>query len=488
MTPARGNHTIAIVGGGFSGALTAVHLLRRAGAAPSRSTPLRVVLIERGARMARGLAYGARCPLHLLNVPAGNMSALEQEPDDFVRYCQRRGEAVDATTFVPRQLYGDYLDWLLRDAAEAARRSGKAVLDCARGDVLECQVTDHAALTLADGVVVLADQVVLAFGHFGPGLPPPLTQQAGVVGNSATAGALDEVDPARPVLIVGSGHTAVDTIMALQLGNPDRVIHLVSRHGLLPQPHRPLRLPVKDLAGLMAPLVTALLTQAPLVRTYLRTVRQAIRILARDGLDWRDVIGALRPVTPSLWRRLAPRERARFLRHVRPYWEVHRHRLAPQIDVRLQQLIQSGRLKPMAGRIGAVDAHQGHLRVKVIPRHGGTPLTMDVGALINCTRGSCDLKRLDHALPAQLRRDGYLLGDAFNLGLLVADNYALIGANGLASTRLHYVGPFLCADFWEASAVPELRAHAARLADILAEKLNQPVLHKSQVAVQGAVA
>jgi uncharacterized NAD(P)/FAD-binding protein YdhS len=51
----------------------------------------------------------------------------------------------------------------------------------------------------------------------------------------------------------------------------------------------------------------------------------------QQGIDWRGVIGGLRPVTAQIWQPLPEVEKRRFLRHLRPYWEVHHHRLAPQI-------------------------------------------------------------------------------------------------------------------------------------------------------------
>jgi len=39
----------------------------------------------------------------------------------------------------------------------------------------------------------------------------------------------------------------------------------------------------------------------------------------------------LRPHWDMLWRRLPEHEQRRFLQHVARYWEVHRHRMAPQV-------------------------------------------------------------------------------------------------------------------------------------------------------------
>src|SRR5436190_93629 len=98
---------VAIVGSGFSGTLVAVNLARLA-----RGRPLRVVLFERRERFARGVAYSTSCPQHLLNVPAGMMSALVDEPDDFLSWLQARDPAAHRGTFAPRRVYGEYLEEL----------------------------------------------------------------------------------------------------------------------------------------------------------------------------------------------------------------------------------------------------------------------------------------------------------------------------------------------------------------------------------------
>ncbi|HEU4457029.1 MAG TPA: FAD/NAD(P)-binding protein, partial [Longimicrobium sp.] len=104
-------HTIVIVGGGFSGTLTAVHLLR--GEWPEG---LHVVLVNRSGPLARGVAYGTRSAAHVLNVPAARMSAFPDDEEHFLRFARGRDATVAAGDFVPRSVYGDYLEWVLREA------------------------------------------------------------------------------------------------------------------------------------------------------------------------------------------------------------------------------------------------------------------------------------------------------------------------------------------------------------------------------------
>ena len=68
---------IVVVGGGFSGAMSAVNIARRS------DHPLHVVVVNDRGSVGRGVAYGLRRPEYLLNVAARNMSAFPDEPDHF---------------------------------------------------------------------------------------------------------------------------------------------------------------------------------------------------------------------------------------------------------------------------------------------------------------------------------------------------------------------------------------------------------------------
>jgi uncharacterized NAD(P)/FAD-binding protein YdhS len=211
-------------------------------------------------------------------------------------------------------------------------------------------------------------------------------------------------------------------------------------------------------------LCAAMLAAPPTIRAYAKTLRQTLRMLGAEGVDWREALAGLRAETPALWQRLPAAERARFLRHARPYWEIHRHRLAPEMHEKLGRLRASGHLDVVSGRIDAIERAGAALRVSVIPRDGGHSRTLTVGAVINCTRSDGMRGGTGQALLDQLVEDGLAKPDPLRLGIQVAKDYALVQADGTPSGSVRYIGPFLCADYWEASAVPELRVHAQRLA------------------------
>jgi len=457
--------TILVIGGGFSGTLTAAHLLRGA-----REGSLRVVLVERGGSWGRGLAYGTPTDAHLLNVPAAQMSAFADDPDDFLRFARRLDPSVQPGAFLPRRLYGEYLEHVLR-RAEASAPDGVA-LCLRRGEAVDVEApsgTARASVTLDTGERIHADRVVLAAGNAVPADPAPgLWESPRYVGDPWAPGAMDGIGTADEVLLIGTGLTMVDVAVELRARGVAAPMTAVSRRGLLPQAHR---VPGGPAAPCSVPGIEAGPATA---RAYLRSVRTRVEEVEREGGDWRDVIAALRPRTPTLWDALPHRERARFLRHVRPYWETHRHRAAPEPVGVVRDLVESGHLRVRGGRLASLIAHAGGIEAEVRLRGTGRTEPIRAAHAINCTGPQCDVRRVGTPLSAALLRRGLARPDPLHLGWDTAPDLALRGAGGEPSRVLYYVGPLLRAAYWESTAVPELRVHAARLAAGLVASLEDP--------------
>lgn len=452
--------TLVIVGGGFSGAALAVQFLRHC---PESDEGVRLVLVNRSASMARGLAYGTPGSQHWLNVPAGNMSALADEPDDFLHFCQRQMADTSGEAFISRRLYGDYLAELVQHAARGAA-SGVEL----QQRVAEVRAVHPAAhgvtVELAGAEAIQADHVVLAFGHFAPIDPPGLS-----VSNLGTArycadpwqgDALADLPDDAPVLLVGSGLTALDMLLELLHRQHRGKIFMLSRRGLMPLAHRQQR----DETNLTAGLRERILQVPPSTRALTRHIRREIGACTRDGGNWRDVFAALRPITPLLWQRLPAEERRRFLRHVQPYWDVHRHRVAPESHQRFRQALADGLLRPMAGRLLDVQPQGDGVSIEVRLRGASDTTRLNVARVINCTGPNLNLMRIRDPLVSQLREEGIVCPDAHGLGLEVDESLAIKSRGGEVSTRVSYIGPMLKAGLWEAIAVPELRRHALSLA------------------------
>jgi uncharacterized NAD(P)/FAD-binding protein YdhS len=448
---------IAIVGGGFSGALTTVQLLRQGAGRNDRIT-----LIERKGTFGRGLAYGTWDDNLLLNVPAGNMSALDADPGHFLRYCQSIDPHFNSGSFLPRRIYGDYMEDLLNDTRDASR----APVQRLTGEAIAIRRDSRQApwlIKLAGGEEIPADAVILALGHSPPRPPDVLAQlpdAAPLVANPWDPAALERTGKDGTVVLLGSGHTAIDTLFRVTSVSDRTWVVLVSRHGLLPRSHRIVpKAPVPS--GFPEYLAEHALRNA---RACVLTVRREMRRRIEAGGDWRDVINELRPHVAQLWRQWAPDQRRRFLERIRAYWDVHRHRLAPSAHMRLARLLESGRARILAAQLGAARWDGEQIVLSLRRRPDGQTVELAAKAVVNCMGPDYRVKSWTSPLARQLCADGLLCHDPLELGVQVDDQYRLLDRSGAPTAGLFYVGPMLRAEYWEATAVPELRVHADRLA------------------------
>lgn len=451
--------TIAIVGGGASGSLIAVQLLRRA------KGPLRILLFERMTDVARGVAYGTRHPGHLLNVPAGRMGAFPERIDHFLKWVEARvgtpgfPDAVAAGDFLPRQLYGDYLQQVLHESASAAAPDVEFAV--VKGEVLDIEVDGpKPRLRLGGGISFAANQVVLAIGN----LPSeyPIQAELSVYHSQRYVhvpwrpGALAGIPSEADVLLVGAGLTAIDLALELQAIGHRGTIHALSRRGLLPQAH------------LAAPPYGDFLADEPLPGTILgisRRVRAEIKRAREQGIDWRPVLDAIRPHAQTLWQGISWDERARFMRHVRPFWDIHRHRLAPTVAARIEQLRQEGRLIFYAGRLSELIERPDGVRAEFRVRGTSKVKTLRVAKVINCTGPRTDYSKYQHPLLRSLLANGLIDHDPLALGIRATPAGEVLRYRKGKVGWLYTIGAPLKGDLWECTAMPEIRVQAARLAE-----------------------
>lgn len=454
--------TVAIVGAGFSGVMTAVHLLRG-----TARRPVRVLMVNRSGAMARGVAYGTNSPAHLLNVAAGRMSALPDDPGHFVRFAQLLDPSVTPATFVRRSVYGEYLEHLLAEASGGRPESLSQIITEVRGVEPD---RAWATITTADGRRITVDRVVMAVGHYPPAHPPGFPNEFLAsplyIRDPWVRGSLDNISLTEPILLIGTGLTTLD--VALELHNRGVAGAIaVSRRGVLPRTHNP-RIPPPE--GAHRP---PDIENETTVTGYMRAVRKHIKQVAPGG-DWRQVIDSLRPITSKLWQRLNTSERERFMRHLRPYWDAHRHRASPETGAAIEQLLNSGWLTVSAGRFTKIVTNGMTADVTIKVRGSSEHRTARVGAVINCTGPATDVRTAGDPLLNALFHWGQARPDPLGLGIDVAENGAVISGNGEPSHVLYYVGPLLRARDGEGTAVPELRVHAARLAKTILDSIPEP--------------
>lgn len=437
-----GRNFFVIVGGGASGVLLAAHMLRAADPA------LRVVLVERSGAFGRGLAYSATLDDHLLNVGAHGMSAFADEPEHFRQWLARNGVplAADSLFFAPRRLYGDYLAAILGDLA--AREPVR--LRLVRDEVLSLS-PDAAGVTveLAGGTALRADAAILAAGHDDtPASPFPHAVRPG-------SGDDTPLPPGAPVLVLGTGLSMVDVWLTLKAEEHAGQVVALSRRGLLPRPHlwrRPA--PLEDLDVPLG---------APPSRL-MRWLRGLVRRHEATGGEWQDVVDGLRPWNQRIWQAWSLDDRRRFLRHAKAWWDVHRHRVAPQIHARLASALADGGLRPVAGRMEAVREAGEGFRVEILPRGSETIETVPAGRIYDCTGVVRDVASGGIAVVRSLTDRGLARPDPLRLGLDATPDGAVIDAAGGVSDRVFAIGPLTRGTLFEIEAVPDIRVQAATLA------------------------
>ncbi|GAA4259145.1 FAD/NAD(P)-binding protein [Dactylosporangium darangshiense] len=424
--------TTVVVGGGCSGALAAIHL----GADPRA----RVVIVDPAPlhELGRGAAYRTADPAHLLNSRAAAMSALADEPGDFVDWCREQGLSLGPADFAPRKVFGDYLHDRLRRVSLTHVRAGAA------------RVRADGAVLLRGGGDLPADRVVLALGHGAPSGPLAITSAVRThpyyVGNPWSPGALERVPVDRPVLLIGTGLTALDVAITLAGRGRRAPLVAVSRRGLLPQPH--IEGPPASAGGFAYHGSDA----AGLLR--------AVRSYAAAQPDWRAAVDAIRPQLDQLWWQLSVDARLRLLRHARAHWEVHRHRMAPSIAATVADLRRSEVLRVRSGNIRAIRRAEQGFAVTI------DDATAPFGAIVNCTGPS---GAASSPLGRALLEDGLARRDATGIGLDVDGLGRLIDRDGEPVERLFAVGPVRRGAWWETTAVPEIRAQASALGRHLLE-------------------
>ncbi len=454
---------IAIVGAGFSGSTLAIELVQKI----AQDTSFSLILLNDQGQPGTGIAYGQARPEHLLNVRAADMGACADNKADFAEAlaldeAERRG-------FLPRLRYGDYLHRRIAETVSRYPQHLSLVSGAARSITRTAQ--GGFVIQRADNAPPLhCDVVVLATGALPPlpltGVAPALLQSPAYIASPWQDGALDHVPATGRVLIVGAGLTMADIVLSLHQRGFHGTITTLSRRGLAPlahteQPAAPVTLP-EDV-------------RAALAHARVRPLAHALIRAARKANDWRPLIDAMRPHTQDFWQSLDASERARFIRHLAPYWDIHRHRLAPGVDAHLHHARQQGCLQSLAARL--VEAHPapcGGVDVRFQARGQQTQQTAHFDVLIRATGLETQLARTPHPLLAQLRDDGLVQGDALGLGLRVDAQLRTIGRDGKAVAGLYYLGPLLRADFWELIAVPDLRVAARDLARHLAERADKP--------------
>jgi uncharacterized NAD(P)/FAD-binding protein YdhS len=467
MQDDRPTPRVVVIGAGASGSLTALHLAR---AARRRDTALDVVMLDPVLHRARGTAFGTTDPQHLLNVVAGGMSALPEDPGHFVTWRARQHPELmtEPGVFAPRIEWGRYLDETITHAYAG---EGPIGLRHVRARAAGIRRDDSGVLvTTDDGQVVAGDAAVLATGERPPSVgwaPEALARSPFLVPDPWAPGALDVVrrDLAGPadVLLVGTGLTMVDAVLTLTgpSQRPDRHVHAVSRHGELPRRHA-------DELQLAA--IPEIDDWGASLADYRRRATEHIARVQRATGDWRPAVDGLRAVAQALWQRLDEDDRTEFLRADASNWGRARHRMPPGSADVIAALQASGTLTLGAGEVADAEPLTG----------GGLRVTLtdgsvrDVGWVVNCTGTSTVVRPGTDPLVDDLLtpRAGVSLGRLSTADLGFQTNAGrLVDSVGSAGAPIWTLGSTRRGELYESTAVPEIRTQAAQVAFAVLEEI-----------------
>jgi uncharacterized NAD(P)/FAD-binding protein YdhS len=430
---------VAIIGGGFSGTILAAQLARRG---------IRSALIDGSGRAGKGVAYSTTEPAHLLNVRAEGMSAWAGEPDNFAQRFESEGG--DRRGFAQRRQFAAYL----ADILEGACANGAQVI---KANASKAQRTEHGwRVTLSGERSLDADAMVLAVGNQEP---EPLSAFSGAGpryirnpwGEAARNAVAELAHTTEPALLIGTGLTMVDVVLSLEAAGYAGRIVAISRRGLVPRAHADFEPAPVDGADLPS-----------------GSLRALWRWLRRRGAEvgWRAAVDSLRPHSQLLWQGLSAADQQRFLRHARPWWDVHRHRIAPEVAATLARMVGEARLEIVAGRIVSAEDVDDTIEVSYRRRGRRSLQSARFAYVFNCTGPLQSMARTKDPLLRSLLDAGEVRPDQLGIGLAVDDRSRPDG-----SERLWALGPLTKGRYWEIIAVPDIREQAAAVAEDIAREI-----------------
>ena len=449
---------VAIIGGGYTGAVLALHLLR---CAPAGT---RIAVIEPRVDLGSGVAYATQDEQHRINVPADRMGVSAAPQDRFdiwlrTQHPELIGDGDPEHTYVPRRWFGIFVRDRLADAARGSAASFRHV----QGEALSAQASEGGAeIALSGGRKVHARHVVIAVSHGLPalprGIPVALAGTPGFLENPWNVERLAEIPRDGAVLIIGTGLTMADVIASLLAQGHLGPITAISRHGLLPRKSGPASVPLGlDLST----------WPAASVAHHVKSIRAEMGRVEAEGLSWRGVFTALRIQSGYLWSRLTHADKRRFLRHLKAFYDVHRYRMSPVTHELIEAAEARGQVRILAAHVKGVERTAQGFDVAFRRRGAASDETLHVAGIVNCTGPKQKLSADPTNFLGALIAAGIARADPFGLGLAVDRDFRIIGN----TMNFYALGPLTRERFGDTYGAPEIEVQAERLATQLAAAL-----------------
>ncbi len=445
--------TIAIIGGGFSGTLTAIRLLQK-------SKDIAVKIINDKLPLAKGVAYQTTDLQHLLNVPAGKMSAFKNEPNHFINWLKTKKEYAHyfnkkiETEFLPRMIYGEYLLFVISPYLENSQ------LEIIHSKAIEIKRNENAfSVRIKNSPTIEADKVVLAFGNFQPAPPkiadPSFFNSSNYFNNPWEDSYLKNLDSSKNILLIGTGLTMVDCVLSLKKIGFKGHIYITSPRGYMPASHEETvaypdfynEIENSDLAGI------------------LKTIRKHLKNAEAKHISWQSVIDTLRPYAQKIWIRFSQKEKLQFISHLRHIWGVARHRLPKETYKEVMVLKEKAQLEIIPGRITSITENLNSINVSIQSRKNKSTINLEVASVLNCTGPLINYLEIKDELIVDLISSNLIASNPLKMGIKATTDGKVLTEDNNISPGMFAIGSLLRGVLWETTAVPELSLQAESIAE-----------------------
>lgn len=452
--------TVCIIGGGFCGTMTAIHLLQK-------SDSITVRIISQGQPLAKGVAYSTNRMEHLLNVPAGKMSAFADIPSHFTDWLKNSvyQDALPenlSQSFLPRFFYGKYLEDLTKDFLKNER------LGIISSRAVGVQLSGGKYQVATEGkTIVEADYLVLAPGNYLPAAPKidGLTSPGDdrYFPDPWSTDFLEKIRKEENILLVGSGLTMVDCVLSLQVNGFKGTIYSVSPRGYLPEQHAEQVISYPDFYNEL---------KGKNLQEIFKTIRLHLLKAKEKNIPWQSVIDGVRPYTKEIWAALSQKDKQQFISHLRHIWGVARHRLPLNTHAEIRSLLESGQLKVIGGRLQSISSQQDFAEAVIKSRGSQERCTLKISAIVNCTGPQINYNEVNDPLIKSLLRNNLICGDDLKMGIKASLSGNVLNAEEKPVPNVYAVGSLLRGLLWETTAVPELRENAENVAGQIIGSIN----------------
>lgn len=448
--------SIAIIGAGFCGLMTAVNLIKQS------TTPIIIYLVENRKEFGKGVAYSTQNDLHLLNVPCIKMSAFSDAPEHFYQWLQKSQEITGINPvhddFVPRKVYGLYLQSIFNEYKKIALEKGIELIEINHEAINILNFENAYKITFKNTQEIIADKILLATGNFLPRditiNTPEFYQDEAYFKNPWGEYIFNNYNPGKSILIIGSGLTMVDIVLSFYQKNHKGKIYVISPHGYIPQVHK------------KSTIYPAFFNNDNLPKTAIeafKIVKSEIKKAKSENIDWRSVVDSIRPFTQKIWLEFSIFEKQQFMKHLRHKWGVMRHRMPPVVADIFYKMLESQQIEIFAGKIIEL-VKNNNITVKFKNRKTNEIQQLNVNKVINCTGPEADINKIENQLIQNLIKSGLIKADIMNLGIDATINGNVINNHNEVERNFYTIGTNLKGLLWESTAVPELRVQADNIA------------------------